>query len=456
MKKIILISFLAIGFVSLAQTITLTPFATGFSDPVEIAHCGDDRLFVVEQGGAIKVVNSDGSVNAENFLDLSSLISTGSERGLLGLAFHPDYESYGYFFVNYTNTSGNTVIARYKVSNSDPNVADLSSGHIILTINQPFSNHNGGCIKIGPDGHLWISMGDGGSGGDPNNNGQNKNSLLGKMLRIAVNGDFVPYSIPADNPFADGVEGEAEIWAYGLRNAWKFSFDKETHELWIADVGQNAIEEINKTSSTEAGLNYGWRCYEGNSPYNTSGCEEASTMIFPEAHYNHSSGRCSITGGYVYRGSQYSDIYGLYFFADYCSNQIGVVDENGSLTFLDSYSGNFFSTFGEDASGELYIAGKGSGTVHKIHGSVPASITDIENSIKVFPNPANDFLFVESTSNAMISEMVLYDILGKEILRKSFGTTSATLDVSGVSNGLYILKIGSSDGKISSHKIRIE
>src|SRR5690606_8633557 len=330
MKKIILTLFLALGLTSWGQSITLSPFATGFSDPVEFARCGDDRLFVVQQGGAIKVVNSDGSVNSENFLNLSSIISTVSERGLLGLDCHPDYESNGYFFVNYTNASGNTVIARYSVSD-DPNIADASSGLILLTINQPFSNHNGGCIKFGPDGYLWISMGDGGSGGDPNNNGQNKSSLLGKMLRISVDGDVMPYSIPSDNPFANGAQGEEEIWAYGLRNAWKFSFDRETNEVWIADVGQNAIEEINKMPSTEAGLNYGWRCYEADQPYNTSGCQDSSTMTFPVAQYNHSAGRCSLTGGYVYRGSQYTDIYGLYFFADYCSNHIGVVNQDGTL-----------------------------------------------------------------------------------------------------------------------------
>lgn len=456
MKKIILTLFLVIGLTSLAQNITLTPFATGFSDPVEIAHCGDDRLFIVEQGGAIKVVNSDGSVNAQNFLNLSSIISTGSERGLLGLAFHPDYESNGYFFVNYTNTSGNTVIARYSVSTTNPDTANPSSELIILTIAQPFSNHNGGCIKFGPDGYLWISIGDGGSGGDPNNNGQNKSSLLGKMLRISVDGDVMPYSIPSDNPFANGAQGEEEIWAYGLRNAWKFSFDRETNEAWIADVGQNAVEEINKIPSTDAGLNYGWRCYEGNSPYNLSGCVDSSTMIFPIAQYNHASGRCSLTGGYVYRGSQYTDIYGLYFFADYCSNQLGVVDQDGTLTFLDSYSGNFFATFGEDASGELYIAGKGSGIVHRIHGSVTASIADVENAIKVFPNPAKDFISVESSSNAMISDMILYDVSGKEILKQSFGTTSATLNISAISNGLYILKVKNSEGKTSTHKIRVE
>lgn len=455
MKKTILTLFAALGFTSIAQTITLTPFATGFSDPVEIAHCGDDRLFVVEQGGAIKIVNSDGSVNSDNFLNLSSIISTGSERGLLGLAFHPDYESNGYFFVNYTNTSGNTVIARYSVSD-DSNIADASSGLILLTINQPFSNHNGGCIKFGPDGYLWISMGDGGSGGDPNNYGQNKNSLLGKMLRISVDGDEMPYGIPEDNPFTNSAQGEDEIWAYGLRNAWKFSFDRETNEVWIADVGQNAIEEINKMPSTDAGLNYGWRCYEGDQGYNTSGCSDASMMTFPIAQYTHGSGRCSITGGYVYRGSQYTDIYGLYFFADYCSNHIGVVDETGSLTFLNNYSGNFFSTFGEDASGELYIAGKGSGTVHRIHGSVTASIEDVATTIKVFPNPANNFISLESSSSALILQVVLYDISGKEIMRKSLDVNAAQIDVSHISNGLYIMEVKNSEGKTSKHKIRIQ
>src|SRR5690606_22631412 len=203
---------------------------------------------------------------------------SGSEQGLLGLAFPPDYQTTGRFYVNYTNTSGNTVIARYNVS-EDPNIAN-PDGTILLTINQPYTNHNGGSLHFGPDGYLWISTGDGGSGGDPQGNGQNTNTLLGKMLRIDVSGDS--YSIPPDNPFV-GSDGRDEIWAYGLLNAWKFSFDRETNEVWIADVGQNQIEEINKRPSNQAGLNYGWRCYEGNNSYNTSGCAAPETMEFPIA-----------------------------------------------------------------------------------------------------------------------------------------------------------------------------
>src|SRR5690606_21188454 len=237
-----------------------------------------------------------------------SIISSGGERGLLGLAFAPDYETSGRFYVNYTNPNGNTVIARYTVS-ENPNVAN-STGTVLLTIEQPFSNHNGGSIHFGPDGYLWIGMGDGGSAGDPNNNGQNKNSLLGKMLRIDVSGES--YTSPSDNPFV-GTDGADEIWSYGLRNPWKFSFDRETGDVWIADVGQNAVEEINRQPSITEGINYGWRCYEGNSPYQTSGCAAQETMTFPVATYNHPGGRCSVTGGFVYRGENYPNLSGKYF-----------------------------------------------------------------------------------------------------------------------------------------------
>ncbi|WP_321539555.1 PQQ-dependent sugar dehydrogenase [Flavobacterium piscinae] len=251
-------------------------------------NAGDDRLFVVQRGGLIRIVNPNGTVNTTPFLSLTSIITAGGERGLLGLAFHPDYATNGRFYVNYTRSGdGATVIARYNVSDTDENIANANSGEILLTIAQPFSNHNGGSLNFGPDGYLYIGMGDGGSGGDPNNYGQNLNSLLGKMLRIDVNGE-TGYTIPADNPYAD-IAGEDEIWSVGMRNPWKFSFDRQTGDLWIADVGQNAIEEINKAASSEAGLNYGWRCYEGNSPYNTTGCGGSSNYTFPVAQYTHAS-----------------------------------------------------------------------------------------------------------------------------------------------------------------------
>jgi glucose/arabinose dehydrogenase len=262
MKTKLLFASLLFTALAPAQEIELEQFATGFTNPIEIVHAGDSRLFVVEQGGIIRILNADGSVNPNPFLNISNLVSTGSEQGLLGLAFHPDYDDNGYFYVNYTNTAGHTVVARYSVNPTDPSLADATSQLPLLTINQPYENHNGGCLRFGPDGYLYIATGDGGSGGDPENRAQNLETLLGKILRIDVdNGN--PYVVPATNPFM-GVGGADEIWAYGLRNPWKFSFNRNNGDLWIADVGQNAVEEINKVVSNPGGLNYGWRCYEGN------------------------------------------------------------------------------------------------------------------------------------------------------------------------------------------------
>lgn len=428
MRKIYL-SILATGLAIAiyAQEFTLELFAQGLNSPVELVHAGDDRLFVVEQGGRIKIINNDGTVNPTPFLNISSKISTGGERGLLGLAFAPDYETSGRFYVNYTNTAGDTVIERYTVS-GNPDVAN-SDGTILLTIDQPFGNHNGGNIHFGPDGYLWISMGDGGSSGDPNNYGQNKNVLLGKMLRIDVSGDA--YTSPSDNPFV-GEDGADEIWAYGLRNAWKFSFDSETGDLWIADVGQNLIEEINKQSSQTPGLNYGWRCYEGNDPYNTGGCDAPESMVFPIATYNHSGGRCSITGGYVYRGTAYANLVGKYFFADYCSGEIGWVDGD-TLEFLTD-TNDFITGFGQDMSGQLYVVG--SGKVQKIVGQT-MGVTDPKHiQISIHPNPTTNF--VNITSNKPVDEIALYSMEGK-LLEKHINIQK--LDLSKYPKGVYILTI---------------
>lgn len=430
MKKIYL-SILATGLAIAiyAQEFTLELFAQGLNSPVELVHAGDDRLFVVEQGGRIKIINNDGTVNATPFLNISSKISTGGERGLLGLAFAPDYETSGRFYVNYTNTAGNTVIERYTVS-GDPDVAN-SDGTILLTIDQPFGNHNGGNIHFGPDGYLWISMGDGGSAGDPNNYGQNKNVLLGKMLRIDVSGDT--YTSPSDNPFV-GEDGADEIWAYGLRNAWKFSFDSETGDLWIADVGQNEIEEINKQSSETSGLNYGWRCYEGNDPYNTGGCDAPESMVFPIAIYNHSGGRCSITGGYVYRGTTYPNLVGKYFFADYCSGEIGWVDGD-TLEFLTD-TNDFITGFGQDMSGQLYVVG--SGKVQKIVGQTMGMTDPGRIQISLHPNPTTNF--VNITSNKPVDEIALYSMEGK-LLETHINIQK--LDLSKYPKGIYIITVQS-------------
>jgi hypothetical protein len=375
--QVLLLFAFSIGF---SQTIDIQSFATGFDMPVSIKNAGDERLFVVEKRGFIRIVNSDGSVNPIPFLDIANLVvnisGLNDERGFLGLAFHPNYTSNGYFFVNYINNSGDTVVSRFTVSSSDPNIADENSELIILTITQPFANHNAGDMAFGSDGFLYIASGDGGSGGDPNNYGQNLNSLLGKMLRIDIDNTSGGnnYGIPTDNPFFDDGDENTldEIWAYGLRNPWRFSFDKETGDIWIADVGQGNYEEINLASSTEAGLNYGWRCYEGNNIFNNNDCPDADTLTFPIGEYPHlgmGSFKCSITGGYRYRGGLFSSFVGIYFFADYCSNEIGTLTQIGGnwvMSFSDAFEGNGWSTFGEDLNGELYIAGLSSGTVYRI------------------------------------------------------------------------------------------
>ncbi|MBC8310410.1 MAG: PQQ-dependent sugar dehydrogenase [Planctomycetes bacterium] len=359
-------------------SITTTRLVTGLSRPVQVVSAPNDydRIFIVEQRsgstGRVRIFNLDtGTLNSTAFLSLT--VSTSSEQGLLGLAFHPNYEQNGFFYVNYTASNGDTYIKRYSVS-MDPDVADSGSGYTILTIDQPYTNHNGGWLGFGPDGYLYIGTGDGGSGGDPGNRAQDiTNQLLGKMLRIDVDGGS-PYAIPASNPFV-GITGDDEIWAYGLRNPWRCGFDRETGDLWMGDVGQNLYEEITfQPGSSTGGENYGWRCYEGNNSYNTSGCDSQSTMTFPVWEYSHSSG-CSITGGDIYRGAAIPSLHGTYFFGDYCYSKIWSFRYDGSSVYdyqdrtselsPDAGSIGSISGFGTDAAGEIYICDLG-GEVFKI------------------------------------------------------------------------------------------
>lgn len=362
-------TLLLLGLKAEAQTpnLQLTPLATGFSSITSLAHCNDDRLFVVQQRGRIRIVDiNTGAVNSTDFLNLTSLVTqSGSERGLLGLAFHPQYQSNGYFFVSYTDNAGSSVIARYRVSESNPDVADPNSGQILLTFTQPFSNHNGGDIQFGKDGFLYFGSGDGGSAGDPQNFAQNNMSLLGKMLRIDVN-DFSSstYTVPPSNPFVGNASYRPEIWSTGLRNPWRFSFDRLNGDMWIGDVGQNAMEEINyQPASSAGGENYGWRCYEGTLPYQLSGCGAQSNYVFPVFFYNQSGNGCSVTGGFVYRGALYDYMYGRYFLTDYCSGRIWSFPADGSNNYQATIHGNFvannYVAFGEDRYGELYLAERG-------------------------------------------------------------------------------------------------
>jgi glucose/arabinose dehydrogenase len=349
-------------------SVALTMVATGLQSPTAIVNAGDGsgRLFVLEQPGRIRVV-ADGRLLSEPFLDLTGRISAGGERGLLGLAFHPDYGENGTFFIDYTDPDGHTVVARYLVSAADPNRADPASASEVLRVEQPFANHNGGQLGFGPDGYLYVSLGDGGSAGDPQDNGQNLGTLLGTILRLDVDGAS-PYAVPADNPFVDREGALPEIWAYGLRNPWRFSFDRDTGDLWIADVGQHVWEEINfQPADSAGGENYGWRIMEGAHCFLPGeGCDREG-LTLPVLEYDHDQG-CSVTGGYRYRGSELPGLTGVYTFADYCS---GVVwgareGEDGGWSSAEVLSsGMSVSAFGEDEAGELYLADHGGGAVYR-------------------------------------------------------------------------------------------
>lgn len=455
MKKLLFSISVFSSLIVNSQSINLEEFVTGLTSPVEITNANDSRLFVVQQDGIIKIIQPNGTINTTNFLNIGSKITFGGERGLLGLAFHPQYSTNGYFFVYYNNLSGNIIVARYNVSSTDPNVADPASEKILLNIPKPFDNHNGGSIHFAPDGKLWIITGDGGSGGDPNNNAQNKNVLLGKMLRIDVDATG-PYNIPPDNPFAGaGVDGADEVWAYGLRNAWKFSFDLTTGNAMIADVGQGAIEEINKMPITTAGLNYGWRCYEGNNAYNTAGCAAQSTMTFPVAVYNHSGGKCSITGGYVYRGSQYPSLQGKYFFADYCSSQIGMLDTNNTITWTTPYSGNNFSTFGEDYQKGLYVADLSNGKIFKISTGTLGTNENTSGAVKVYPNPASKEIFIDGVKDKKAT-LEIISAEGRKVMETDQIINGKAINISGIPAGVYYINLKSGELKSYSQKLIIK
>jgi glucose/arabinose dehydrogenase len=348
--------------------IRLVQVAAGLTSPVHLASPpGDDRLFVVERRGRIRIIEG-GQLRSDPFLDITQDVgSDGSEQGLLSVAFHPQYASNGFFYVNYTDRNGDTRIERYTVSAADPNRANPASAKLVLGIDQPpYRNHNGGLLVFGPDGMLYAGMGDGGSAGDPFGNGQNKATLLGALLRIDVDrGD--PYAIPPDNPYTDDPAARGEIWAIGLRNPWRFAFDPPTSRLYVADVGQNRYEEVNVVDARTPGLNYGWNIMEGVHCYPTEPCEPDG-LVLPVLEYTHDDG-CSVTGGAVYRGDAIPGLVGHYFYADYCAGWIRSFRyEDGRVTEAREWPvgsvGNILS-FGQDAAGELYVLSS-NGRVYRI------------------------------------------------------------------------------------------
>jgi len=368
------------------EQLSLVQVVSGLSQPVAVVDAGDGsgRLFIIEQGGRIRVYETgSGTLKATPFLDISSRVdSERNEQGLLGLAFHPDYAGNGYFYVNYTRDNSpakdHTVIARFSVSAGNADIADDTSESKLMEIEQDAHNHNGGDLHFGQDGYLYIAMGDGGGSDDQYGHAQDTSSLKGKILRIDVDsepgvqdvlcGQIQNYGIPADNPFVT-KNGCDEVWSYGLRNPWRFSFDRDTGDMLIGDVGQRLWEEINHEPANTPGINYGWSCREG--AHNFSGGNACvSAHIEPILEYSHSSGGCSVTGGYVYRGTVKA-FQGYYFYGDYCSDQVWLAKNAGDDWLASEWTGAAgilasISSFGEDQNGELYIADRNAGKVYRI------------------------------------------------------------------------------------------
>ncbi|MEI7743312.1 MAG: PQQ-dependent sugar dehydrogenase, partial [Chloroflexota bacterium] len=360
-----------------STTISLTRIAS-VTDPVLAigARDGTGRIFIVAKGGQVRVWKG-GFLMTAPFLDIATQVSTGSEQGLLGLAFHPAFKTNRKFYVDFTDVNGTTVIREYKASATNPDLAVPGSGRTLLRIAQPYANHNGGMIAFGRDGYLYIGMGDGGSGGDPGNRAQSTSSLLGKMLRIDVNGTTATraYRIPASNPYV-GKAGLDQIWQRGLRNPWRFSFDRANGNLWIGDVGQGTWEEVDRAPRTAAGpgrgINWGWHVLEGRHCYlPATGCSTTGKQM-PLAEYSHASnGRCAISGGYVYRGTVITALRGWYVYGDYCSGEVFAVSASAATPatatrLLGTGSGRMISGFGEDDAGELYLCDLASGSVFRI------------------------------------------------------------------------------------------
>lgn len=404
-----LLSLFASGQTPTPLSVDLTTYiSSGINNPIGIEFLGN-RMFIIEQGGRIKMAE-DGSLLTGTYLDISDQVSDGGEQGLLGLAFDPDFGNNKTLYTNYTNNSGNTVISSF-IADDDNLFVDPGTENVLLTIVQPFSNHNGGQIAFGPDGYLYIGMGDGGSGGDPGDRSQNPQELLGKMLRIDVTADG--YTIPPSNPFADDDFTLDEIWALGVRNPWRFSFDQLTGDLWIGDVGQFDYEEIDFQSAASAGgENYGWRCYEGFHEFNTLDCVDISTYDFPVFEYDHDDGSCSVTGGYVYRSSDSELLNGIYIYIDYCSGilrGIGDVTQDPLITYNFGNFGFGYTSFGQDPDGGMYVA-KSNGIIYKVEDPCHSQIPELvfENNTLTVEDGVNYYWYlndvlIEGENNSTLS-----------------------------------------------------
>ena len=454
MKNILLLISAFFCLNAFSQTIELEDFADGFSSPLALKNAGDERLFVVEQGGVIKIVDLNGVVNTTPFLDIQSIVNAGGERGLLGLAFHPEYQTNGRFFVHYSNSSGDTQISEFSVSPSNPDIANANSEVMLLTVSQPFSNHNGGTIAFGPqDGYLYIGLGDGGGGGDTDNNAQNPTLLIGKLLRIDIDtqSDGNNYGIPSDNPFIGDPNTRDEIWALGLRNPFRFTMDPETNSIWIGDVGQNAREEVNRASLSQAGLNYGWRCYEGNAPFNTSGCPDESELTFPVFDYSWNGGG-SVIGGYVYRGDLYADLQDVYVFGD-IDGMISTLDIDDNYINQGQFPGTWVA-FGQDINKELYSVNLG-GSIFKITGGVLSVDENQGANAIIYPNPATNIVSIKLQTQVM-EHLKISDVKGSIIYTETLQSNQKQLNTSSFAKGMYFITITTKLGAKFVKKLMIK
>ncbi len=459
LKLLLVLSFFAAAQVYPQVTFENAFLNLSFSQPLFLTHAGDgtNRIFVVQQRGIIKVFPNDSmTTNVQNFIDLSNIVSSsGNERGLLGLAFHPNYSSNRYFFVYYTRQSDGALrISRFTTQTGNPNKADSLSELNMLTIAHPtYTNHNGGCLMFSSDGYLYAGTGDGGSGGDPGNNAQNLNSLLGKILRIDINtpSGGNNYSIPPANPYATGG-GAPEIYAVGMRNPWRFSRDPVTGTIYCGDVGQDAWEEVDTLA---VGRNYGWRCYEGNAPFNTAGCGPIGNYTFPIAVYQNIGSDISITGGYVYRGSRVPWLVGRYIYADYGSRKVWKLLLSGGVVSDNSIIGNAptgVPSFGVDQNNELYIVGS-NGIIYRFRDALigvngnstqlPAGFSLEQN----YPNPFNPSTVVYYNVGTPASiNITVFDVTGKEAAvllneNKPAGRFSVEWNASNMPSGVYFYRM---------------
>lgn len=443
---------------AISQSIKLTNITSNLTLPTAIANAGDNsgRLFILEKAGTVEAWNGS---SLTTFLDITGKVySSDNETGLLGIAFHPSFETNGYFYLNYTaqvNNQLTTRISRFHVADGST-TADPASETIILSFAQPFSNHNGGALVFGDDGYLYIATGDGGSGGDPLGNGQNLETVLGKILRIDVDGGS-PYSIPEDNPFVGVTDAIESIYAYGFRNPWRMTKDRQTGAIWIGDVGQFNREEIDILT---AGANYGWNIMEGTTCYNATSCDKTG-LTLPVYDFARSGGNCSVTGGYVYRGTNGTFTQGDYIFSDFCSGIIWSLTYDGNSAVVNTLLTTEYSisSFGENENGELYILDYSNGDLYLIE-PIVTSMNKAENksSLTVFPNPATNHFKVEIQDISKVISIQLFDIQGNKVkqFKNTQTSTPITLNCTNLTHGMYTLRVNYENGSSQSEQIIIK